>query len=274
VKKRSSARTRPQGRSHLIAFLTDFGLEDHYAAAMKAVILSVNPNARFIDVTHNVRPQQVQEAGYLLWSSYKYFPKRTVFVCVVDPGVGTERKILAAKSSGYVFLAPDNGLLNFVLSGEKKPEVREVEIQRSKLFHLENVSTTFHGRDIFAPIAALISKSGTISMLGRKLKHDLLSSPFVKGKSDPQKPAILHIDHFGNVVTNIQVKAHEAQGIRMMSVGNSLVSRWIRNYEEAPDRTPCMIIGSSGLVEVVVKKDNAAKLLNATIHTPLSVYWV
>src|SRR5574341_745986 len=109
----------------------------------------------------------------MLWSSYKFFPAGTLFVCIVDPGVGTERKVMAAKTQKYMFLAPDNGLLSFVLTGEKMLEMRELDLARSKKFHLDVVSSTFHGRDIFAPVAAYLSKGGRMSALGAKIKAPL-----------------------------------------------------------------------------------------------------
>ena len=266
---RAAERSKPS----FIALLTDFGLGDPYLGTVKAVILSIHPHARFIDVSHQVAPQQVHQAGYLLWSSYKFFPIGTLFVCIVDPGVGTERKVIAVKTQKYMFLAPDNGLLSFVLTGEKILEMRELDLARSKKFHLDVVSSTFHGRDIFAPVAAYLSKGMKMSALGPKIKAPLWPNPFVMGKSDATRPVILHIDHFGNIITNIRAEQQKALEIKTVAIGNSLVSRWVRYYEETPDRTPALIAGSSGLIEIIVKRDNAAKLLGVTIGTPISIYW-
>src|SRR5436309_2839499 len=131
----------------MIALLTDFGTRDGYVAAMKAVIYSICPNAAIVDISHDITPQQIDEAKFVLWTAYRYFPPKTIFVCVVDPGVGTERKIIAVKMKQHIFLFPDNGLLDMVLA---ECEIKKaVEITNEKYF-LKTISRTFNGRDIFS----------------------------------------------------------------------------------------------------------------------------
>ncbi len=162
-------------RSPCIALLTDFGSSDAYVAATKAVIVSICPAARILDITHNVAPQNIDQGAYLLWSIYKYFPKRTIFVSVVDPGVGTTRKVLLVQSSRYSFITPDNGLLKFLLPDLSCYSVREV---KNASYFREDVSSTFHGRDIFAPVAAHLAVGVTPKSLGPVVEAPLLAERF------------------------------------------------------------------------------------------------
>ncbi|MBI4429093.1 MAG: SAM-dependent chlorinase/fluorinase [Ignavibacteriales bacterium] len=273
MKKKKSARPSRDPASPVIALITDFGLQDHYVGAMKAVILSIHPKARIVDLTHHVESHQIQQAGYLLWSSYKFFPRGTLFVIVVDPGVGSRRRILAMRSSQYTFLAPDNGVMDFILQEVPMREILEIDPLKAKKFLPSHISSTFHGRDIFAPIAAYLSTGRKLRTFGKRARVGDVQTLFVNGKSTPVRPCILHIDHFGNIVTNILAEGTNTEKIQTVAVGKALVSRWIQHYDEAPDKSPCMIIGSSGLVEIVVKKDHAARLLNASVNSPVMVYW-
>jgi S-adenosyl-L-methionine hydrolase (adenosine-forming) len=259
----------------IIALLTDFGLQDQYAAAMKAVILSLNPVVRIVDFSHDVQPHKISQAGYLLWSAYKYFPQKTIFVCVVDPGVGSERKIIAAQTSHHTFLAPDNGLLDAVLSEEQKFELVEMSMEKIERIIAADVAATFHGRDLFAPIAAHLSKGIAVRELGVVRENPFVHAPFVHGVEDVTKAAVLHVDRFGNIITNIRVGdlVNAEKKIKAVAVGSNLISRWVRTYSDAPENTPCLLIGSSGLVEISVKLKSAAVLLAAMVGAPIRVYW-
>ena len=186
-----------------VVLLTDFGTRDHYAAVMKAAVLKVNPQALLLDLTHEVPPMKIETAAYLLKTSYEYFPAGSIFVNVVDPGVGTQRKILAVKAAGRYFLAPDNGLLAPVLGAERSKEIRSVENSR---YFKARPSFTFHGRDIFAPAAAHLSLSSAVfKNLGPKVS----SWKPLKFSCEPEvKPRritgrIVYVDRFGNAITNI-----------------------------------------------------------------------
>jgi S-adenosyl-L-methionine hydrolase (adenosine-forming) len=259
----------------VIVLLTDFGLQDQYVAAMKGVILSLQPLAQIVDLSHDVQPHKIFQAGYLLWSSYKYFPQKAVFVCVVDPSVGSDRKILAAKTSNSILLAPDNGLLDAVLSEETKFELVEVSLEKIKNIIPVTIAPTFHGRDIFAPIAAHLSKGMTISELGAVRENSFFHSPFVHSMGDVTKAVVLHTDHFGNIITNIRISDAMSgeKKLKAVAVGTNLVSRWVRTYSDIPENTPCLLVGSSGLVEISLKSRSAAALLAANIEMPVRVYW-
>jgi len=271
VKKKKPASTPHKGSPPVIALLTDFGLEDPYVGTMKGVILSINPNARIVDLSHHIQPHQILQAGYLLWSACSFFPRGSVFLAVVDPGVGSKRKIIAVKSAKHIFLAPDNGLLDLVLSDQKIVEAVQVDPVKTKDFILQEVSSTFHGRDIFAPLAAHLSLGKKIQSFGDKVRLDHIPSSLVSAKSGTSKPQVIHVDHFGNLVSNISGTL--AKEIQTLAVGKALVNRWTQNYDDAPDKTPCMIVGSGGLIEIVVKKDHAAKLLGAAVGMPVTIYW-
>jgi S-adenosylmethionine hydrolase len=256
-RKRKIGNTRASKRS-VIALLTDFGDLDHYVGTMKGVILSINPTARIVDISHNVAPQNTTEAGYLLWASYRYFPAHTIFVCVVDPGVGTDRKIVCVETPLYQFVAPDNGLLDFIVRSERV--VASYEITHPPRLGLNPVSATFHGRDIFAPVGAHLSLGEPARKFGKRY---VLSEPhpvFYDPEKGVVNGCVLHIDRFGNLVTNIPGSLIEGLVLR---VGGFVVGRHIRNFSEGPESEPCLIAGSSSLVEIVLKDGSAAKKLNA-----------
>jgi len=258
----------------VIALLTDFGARDHYVGVMKGVLLSICPNVRIIDLSHEVAPQCVGEAAYLLWASYAYLPVGTITLVVVDPGVGTSRDIVMVKTRRNVFVAPDNGVLDYVLWQEKPLQVIAVsqesrfvqKILRSKR------STTFDGRDVLAPIAAHLAAGNPLRQFGRKKIRTKVTEPFVSRRDSNVEARILHIDHFGNIITNIlPPQAGTLPFITGIAIGRKVIDRWIKTYEEAPSETPCLIVGSSGLIEIVVNKKSAASLLLSSHQPPLKL---
>jgi S-adenosylmethionine hydrolase len=277
VKKKNPKKKSHSGKKHvpLIALISDFGQTDQYAGAVKGVILSINPDAKIVDITHDVGPQKIRQAGYLLWSVYRYFPEGTIFICIVDPGVGSKRNIVCLKTGSHTFIAPDNGLLNFVLSGEKFVRVFEINEKKAAKYLPGSVSSTFHGRDIMAPIAAHISKGVRPDRIGSAVATGEILPQFVHSKVSAVPPGILHIDHFGNVITNLELSKNYAEtgDVQAVSLDRHLVSRWIQFYDEAPDNTPCLIEGSSGLLEITVRNGNAARLLNVSLDSQIKVYW-
>jgi len=189
-----------------LVLLTDFGLRDHYVGSVKGVILSVDPRARVVDLSHGIEAQNIVQAAALLESSYFCFPKGSVFVCVVDPGVGTKRKIICVKTSRYYFFAPDNGLLASTLEHEKQVAIRSVENQ--KFFWKQIPSSTFHGRDIISPAAAHLARSNQpskiFSQLGPKLSRiQHLALPRAFKLKRGVRGEIVYFDHFGNAATNL-----------------------------------------------------------------------
>ncbi|MCD6228652.1 MAG: SAM-dependent chlorinase/fluorinase [Candidatus Omnitrophica bacterium] len=185
----------------IVALLTDFGTEDNFVGVTKGVILKINPKVTLVDITHQIGAHKVKRGAFLLHSSFSYFPKGTIFLVIVDPGVGSKRKALAVKTRNYYFVGPDNGVL--FPSLEADGIVEAVEITNKK-YLLSSISSTFHGRDVFAPIAAYLSKGVKLEKLGREIVDiKKLNLPQIKIRKNTLTGEIIYIDSFGNLVTNI-----------------------------------------------------------------------
>ncbi|HET7288835.1 MAG TPA: SAM-dependent chlorinase/fluorinase [Thermodesulfobacteriota bacterium] len=243
---------------NIITLMTDFGLRDHYAGVMKGVILGINPDAVIVDITHEIRKYHIYEAAFKLRGCYNYFPKGTIHVAVVDPGVGGPRRPLAAEAGGYYFVGPDNGIFSPVLESVDKSAV--VEITRTE-FMLENVSRTFHGRDIFAPAAAHLSNGVSILDLGRTLPQPVsidVPTPSVKG--DEIRGVVLYADSFGNLVTNVPGNM-VVPGMAVYA-GQYRIGPVKATYGDVEKGNLLAIIGSSGLLEISVNQGSAREVLN------------
>ncbi|MGR3309514.1 MAG: SAM hydrolase/SAM-dependent halogenase family protein [Candidatus Brocadiales bacterium] len=254
----------------VITLLTDFGTKDSYVGIMKGVISGINPNANIIDLCHEIGPQDVFGGAYVLYSSYKFFPEGTIHVAVVDPGVGTERKIICVKTRDYLFLAPDNGILSLVLTDEKPQLITEVTNQK---YFLPEISNTFHGRDIFAPVAAHLSKGTNPLKLGKELtKFKEIELPVPNhSKQGVLKGEVIYIDVFGNLITNIKQDVflklvgaiHELplpEDVFIVA-GKKRIRGISRSYADAPVGEAVAIFGSSGYLEISVNLGNAHNVL-------------
>ena len=244
-----------------IALLTDFGTKDAYVGMMKGVIASMNPNAKVLDITHNIRPQQVEEAAFVLWTAYRYFPEKTIFVNVVDPTVGSNRKIVVVKTPHHTFVAPDNGLLDLVLADS---EVYHAVSATNPQFFLKRISPTFHGRDIFAPIAAHLSIGVAPASMGDNihLKHNRF--PFVNiTEAGDYKGKVIYIDRFGNLVTNIRILRPFYRISLSIPSCNHRFNSLHRTYADVAVGEPLCLIGSSGLLEISVRNRNATAFFEA-----------
>ncbi len=234
----------------VITLLTDFGLKDGLVGAMKGVILGINPNARIVDVSHDIPAWNIKAAAFVLCSSYKYFPKGTIHICVVDPEVGSDRKILLAVTPGYYFLAPDNGLLTPILK-ESNADVFSVSNPK---YYLHDVSNTFHGRDIFAPVAAHLSLRTPVKEIGLPFSNartDLFPKPEI-GKNRI-KGRIYYIDNFGNLITNIHTDDLSSASIdfrAVLNIGDISVKGIHKSYSAVAEGEPVMIISSAGFLEI------------------------
>lgn len=249
-------------RPSIIALLTDFGLSDSYVASIKGVILSSVPTAQIIDITHDIPPQDVNTGAYVLWSCYRFFPAGTIFIAVVDPGVGTERAIIGISEKKYTFLAPDNGLLRFILGSLKTPQI--VQVSNSKYFR-RAVSRTFHGRDIFAPVAAHLVSGVDFSALGPRVEPETKPHRFqlVNSKRTHEyEGEVIHIDHFGNVVTDFMVRRDVPKSVTLQ-IGRRVIMASSRTYGKGSSTQPFLIVGSTGLIEISLKNGNTAKKLHA-----------
>jgi S-adenosylmethionine hydrolase len=237
----------------VITLLSDFGTTDHYAGVMKGVIAGICPNSQVIDITHSVEPFQIRQAGYLLAQSWPYFPAGTVHAAIVDPGVGSARRALAAHAQGRYFVLPDNGLLSLI--GVEQPEVREI---RNAALMLTPVSMTFHGRDIFAPAAAHLAAGFLFENVG-PLVEDWIRLPDIAS-------AVLHIDRFGNVVTSFRAEDHSGRALR---IGDTTIARHANNYAAAPRGELFLIAGSGGYLEISEREASAAARIGCRVGDPV-----
>ncbi len=263
----------PRIVSQLLTLTTDFGTHDAYVAAMKGVILSLSPALRLIDVTHEISPQDVMEAAFVLREAIQYFPSETVHLVVVDPGVGTDRRAVALRHHGHWFVGPDNGLFALLLE-TTTPEALVV-LDRPAFWRTPAPSDTFHGRDIFAPVAAHLA-------LGRRL--DEVGSPRESLKplhwalpiADEQgvQGWVVHIDRFGNCITNLPRETLEdkRRGRALKGyVGTSVIGGLQATYGAVAGGEPLLLFGSSGFLEVAVNGGNASALLDIRKGTPVNV---
>ena len=246
----------------VIALLTDFGTRDHYAGTMKGVALGICPDATLVDISHDIAPHDVLSGALELAASYKYFPPGTIFLAVVDPGVGSTRRALAADAGGYRFVAPDNGVLTLVF--KEAPPKRVVEITERR-YARPTVSRTFEGRDRFAPAAAWLAKGIELTGLGRALTTwQTLAVPEAVATANQIVGEVLRVDRFGNLVTNIDRRTFDrfadAGGIDI-AAGSHAVARVVANYAEADPGDVCALFGSTEHLEIAVNGGSAAERL-------------
>jgi S-adenosylmethionine hydrolase len=246
----------------VIALLTDFGIEDVYVGVMKGVILSLSPRARIVDVTHSIPRHDALAGSLALSASYRFFPLGTVFVVVVDPGVGGGRAVICARAGGRYFLAPDNGVLSAVLDEAGYEAL--VKVERRDLF-LEPVSATFHGRDIFAPVAAHISRGLDIGSLGPAVtEYVRVAAPPPEIGKKRIRASVLWVDGFGNVVTNIPAAAARdvmGQWRGIAVEGKAVTLPFVTSYDSVAPGEVLAIVGSSNLLEISVREGSAARRL-------------
>lgn len=252
-------------RKPILTLTTDFGWSDHYVGAMKGVILSICPQAQIVDISHEVAPYETAEGAFTVSQAYPCFPKGTTHVVVVDPGVGTERRPILMEAVGHCFVAPDNGVLSMIYAQEK----HKVRLISNARYFREPVSHTFHGRDIFAPVAAHVAAGVPPSRMG-KIIHDYLRPEFSKPRPTGKRSwagQILKIDRFGNLITNFHEK--EFPGLEQKSfslaIGMAEIVRMARTYAEAKPGELFAIVGSSGYLEVSVNQGSAAKRVGCQI---------
>ena len=246
----------------LITLLTDFGTQDHYVASMKGVILSIHSRCALVDITHQVTPHNVEEAAFLLANAYSFFPKGTIHLCVVDPGVGGPRKAILMMAGGHFFVGPDNGLFTLVAWRENVKGV--IALTRSRFF-LPAVSATFHGRDIFAPVAAHLSLGVKPQAFGSRIEDWVkLKFPQPRIREGKLSGEIIHIDAFGNLITNVREQGlfEFARGSSpVLRVGRRTIRGIRRGYWEGKPSEPMALIGSSGFLEISVREGNAREVL-------------
>jgi len=258
-------------RRPIITLTTDFGLSDHFVGTMKGVILGICAEAQIVDISHDVGAFGITEGAYLVAQAYPYFPRGTVHVVVIDPGVGTSRRPILVGAAGQCFVAPDNGVLSFVYAREKH-RVRWITAAK---YLLKNVSQTFHGRDIFAPVGAHVARGIAPARMGKVIADYMrlhLEKP-VRTARRGWTGAVLKVDHFGNLITNFPVEGFPELEKRPfeLSVGLETVRRLARNYAECGPGELFVIVGSSGYLEVSSSQASAAKILGCGAGAPVEL---
>jgi len=249
----------------IITLTTDYGTNDHLVGVLKGVILDINPEVNSVDITHSVLAHDILDGALTISQAYKYFPSKTIHVVVVDPGVGTTRRPILVAGDTHYFVAPDNGVLSAIYDQSESLYVWNV---LSEHYFRQPVSNTFHGRDIFAPVAAWLSKSWATASFGEEITDFVrFAIPKPKTAGNAVKGIVLRTDNFGNLITNLRaedVPALVAPDAKFtIRVGNATVKKIIPTFAQGTAAEPFAIIGSSGYIEICVNKGNAAKTIGA-----------
>ncbi len=263
--------------SAIITLTTDFGLEDEYVGVLKGVVAGLAPQASLIDLCHTIRPQDIRQGAFILQAAAPYFPKDTIHLAIVDPGVGTNRRLIAVRAMGQVFLGPDNGILTPFLHEPLFKEAICIDCQER---YLAPLSTTFHGRDILAPVAAALANGAGLSSLGtRTFKEKLikLASPALQIDRIHGNIAgsVIHIDHFGNLTTNIHQRdlaelTADPASIQIFHKQQQ-VTGLASAYAAGLNGQVLALIGSRGYLELAVTNGSAARILGAEVDDPVRV---
>jgi S-adenosylmethionine hydrolase len=249
----------------IITLTTDYGTNDHLVGVMKGVILSINPEVEVVDITHGVLAHDILDGALTISQAYNYFPAKTIHVVVVDPGVGTPRRPILVASDQHYFIAPDNGVLSAVYDLTEALYGWHIT---SEHYFRNPVSNTFHGRDIFAPVAAWLSKSWQTSAFGEPMTDFVrFAIPKPKPAGNTIKAIVLKVDNFGNLITNLKVEdapaLAAADGKFTIKVGNAEVKKLHQTFAQGAPGEPFAVIGSSGYVEISLNKGNAARTIGA-----------
>lgn len=246
----------------LITLLTDFGSQDYFVGAMKGAILSINPAANIVDITHEIPPQDVRAGAFNLLAVYRDFPAGTIHVGVVDPGVGSTRRGVVIGCAGQFFVGPDNGLFSWIC--EREESFRAFELSNEKFFR-HPVSRTFHGRDIFAPVAAALSNGVSVAEFGPVIDDLIRLESLAPGTADDGRieATIIHVDRFGNCITNL-TREHFGAGARLIVSDRevSALREFFSEGEQGGDALFCLV-GSAGFLEIAARNSSAAKILGA-----------
>lgn len=255
----------------VITLTTDFGNDDPYVAAMKGVTLDLNPDVTIVDICHNIKPQNIAQAAYILSTTYHYFPRGTVHIAVVDPGVGTERQAVLLITHKAFFLGPDNGVLSYIVE-ESLPEIEAIALTNPR-FWLSPLSNTFHGRDIFAPVAAHLSLGVSPYEFGDLIPSiTAITIPHPQiGEDGVLIGRVIHIDRFGNLISDIK-REDLPKGRIFIEVGRHIIDDLSSSYEEEEEEEALLaIIGSDERIEVSLRNGSAARFLRANIGDEVKV---
>ncbi len=255
--------------NRIITLTTDFGLTDGFVGTMKGVILGINPNATIVDITHDIAPQNIEQGAFLFANAAKYFPANVIHVVVVDPGVGSARRAIAAREDETLFVAPDNGVLSSVL----RPSSSVVQLNKPA-YWLPRVSNTFHGRDVFAPVAAHLSLGVPLEALGDPIDNwvRLPRAPALRA-GDEIAGRVIHIDRFGNIITNVgeEMLSGMDRAWLVVRIGGRVLRGVESTYADAARGELVALISSSWHLEVAMRDGNAAEALGVRIGDEMVV---
>jgi len=252
----------------IITLTTDFGTEDWFVGTMKGVIASISPKTTVVDITHAIASGDIRAGAFALAASYKYFPRGTVHVAIVDPGVGSKRRAIWVKTERYFFVGPDNGVLSYALRGQKIKAVRALE---NETYFLKPVSQTFHGRDVFAPVAAHLAGGLAIAKLGPAVTNFVrLDWPEPRLNRKSIEGEVIYIDKFGNALTNIPVASLRGKHFEIFK-GRKRLCSLATHYQAVPARQAVAVPGSSGYLEIAVNGGDARAILDLDIGDCVTV---
>ena len=261
--------------SRILTFTTDFGLNDPFVGIMHGVVLSIHSDTTIVDLCHAIASYDILDGAWTIAQSYRFFPPRTVHVVVVDPGVGSERRPIIVETEQHIFVAPDNGVLSMVEARETKFVVRHVTAER---YFLQPVSQTFHGRDVFAPIAAWLSKGVAPGEFGPEISDYVrLPVPLVEHVGpDSFRGTVIKVDKFGNLITNLgaldvpELFGTAAPSLELLIAGQT-ITKLCHSYAEGAENQIFLIVGSSGYLEIAATQASAADKLAAGAGTPVGL---
>lgn len=247
-----------------IILLTDFGTKDPYVGMMKGVIGKISSRTKIIDLTHAIEPQNIRQASFILRTAFEYFSHGSIFVVVVDPGVGSQRKPIAIETEHYVFIGPDNGVLTYALD-KQRLFIDAVDLNNKDL-HLKKKSHTFHGRDIFAPAAAYIANNIPLRNLGSTLDtNDLIRIPELRYEESKKKiiGEIVHFDNYGNIITSIPTSSVKERHVKSMNINELAITELHDTFVDVKESEYVAYPGSGGYIEIAIRNGNAKESLNA-----------
>jgi S-adenosylmethionine hydrolase len=257
--------------SQIITLTTDFGLQDHYVSAMKAVMLGIAPDVRFVDVSHEIPAQDIMAGAWVVKNTAFLYPPGTVHLVVVDPGVGTSRHPIALKIKDQYFVGPDNGIFSLLF---KEYEYEAYKLNNST-YWAQGLSNTFHGRDVFAPVSAHLSTGVSLDEVGEPI-DDLVTYHWAVPIADKDglQGWVVHIDRFGNLITNISdelIEDHLKRKSVKIYVGNTMLDKVVSTFGDVEEGEPAAFIGSSGMLEIGINKGNAARMLSVDKGAQISI---
>ena len=245
-------------KPNIITLTTDFGVQDGFVGTMKGVMLSINPTLALIDICHEITRHDVHSASYVVFNSYQFFPKRTVHMVVVDPGVGSDRNVLIASFDDHYFVAPDNGVLKYIFHSNKEKNIYRVTNEE---YFSKSISNTFHGRDVFSPLAANLSLNKNPDRFG-KITNDFVEGkiPELKFNKNNIRGCIEYVDIFGNLITNIP--NNSLDNVRFqLKLGRYCITSLHQSYSEGNENEPVLLKGSNGKLEIAINLKSAQQVL-------------